>query len=136
MFLLQRGTYISVSRMWGRSPCITVTVPYDRPVTLPSDNRDVSRLITGPTHPCGISIMSHYCNKLAVYRLTLVLHYSVFVCVENVAHFPVLAVYAHCCDINVLPRSVYKPTTLIHSSSTVTYQHCLPTLLFHYKLHY
>ena len=67
MFLLQRGTYISVSRMWGRSPCITVTVPYDRPVTLRSDNRDVSRLITGPTHPCGISIMSHYCNKLAVY---------------------------------------------------------------------
>ena len=67
MFLLQRGTYISVSRMWGRSPCITVTVPYDRPVTLRSDNRDVSRLITGPTHPCGISIMSHYCNKLAVH---------------------------------------------------------------------
>ena len=70
MFLLQRGTYISVSRMWGRSPCITVTVPYDRPVTLRSDNRDVSRLITGPTHPCGISIMSHYCNKLAVYVCT------------------------------------------------------------------
>ena len=70
-------------------------------------------------------------HALHFYRLTLVLHYSVFVCVENVVHFPVLAVYAHCCDINVLPRLVYKPTTLIHSSTTVTYQHCLPTLLFH-----
>ena len=56
----------SDSRMWSRSPCITVTVPYDRPVTLRSDDRDVSRLITGPTHPCGISVMYHYCNKLAV----------------------------------------------------------------------